>query len=124
MNLYNLRTAEPAFTITKFDSDLNPESTYTVDAASCTCPQGHRPTCRHRRMLPLLLPRVDTAWFLRFEDSTWHDPTGEAAPIEEAQLELPIAATAGPSFQQPAPAAGPSVSVPAPTPTPAIRRRV
>lgn len=78
MNLYNLKTTELGFRITKFSMDLDMESSYTLTDRTCDCPQGHKPTCRHRRMLPLLKPRVDTAWFLCFETSQWSDPTGQA----------------------------------------------
>src|SRR5207253_1182194 len=52
MTLYSLRS--PA-TVTKWDSLGNPQASYEVSRDSCTCPAGHRPTCRHRLMLPNLL---------------------------------------------------------------------
>lgn len=85
MTFYNLRSNSPTerkpdlpFTIIKFDADLNPESTYSLGHTVCECPAGHRPTCRHRQMLPKLISRVDTAWFYCFETGEWEDPTGNA----------------------------------------------
>lgn len=87
MTLYNLRTTETGYRITKFDSDLNISSSYNVSMIACECPQGHKPTCRHRKMLPLMLDRVDTAWFWHYDEAVWKDPTGEAKAIREAELE-------------------------------------
>lgn len=96
MNLYNCKTDKAAasygqqqYIMTKFDADLNPVegSTYLLTEINCVCPQGHKSTCRHRRMLPIFLAsqRQDTGWFLCFEDSTWHTwdkATGEAFKTE------------------------------------------
>lgn len=81
MTLYNLRTTETAFKITKFDSDLNPESSYDISRSgsyewTCTCPASHRSTCRHRQMVPLMVDRVDTGWFYNFDSKLWVDPLG------------------------------------------------
>lgn len=80
MTLYNLKTGplDGQFRITKFDSDLNVSSTYLLTQTECECPQGIKPTCRHRKMLPLLIDRVDTPWFWHFEQAQWQDPTGAA----------------------------------------------
>ena len=87
MALYNLRTnpTQPdlPFTITKFTSELEVESSYSVGNTVCECPAGHRPKCRHREMLPALRERIDTAWFYCFETKSWEDPTGEAAKHDE-----------------------------------------
>ena len=61
MTLYNYRSDG---TVTKWDHDGNIESQYLVAEDACTCPAGHRHTCRHRQMLPHLLPIADTHWFL------------------------------------------------------------
>lgn len=90
MTLYNLRTTEVGWRITKFTDDLEVESTYEMhdhDGIVCTCPAAQRPTCRHRQMFDLVLERVDTPWFLDFDTRAWVDPTGEArreAETEEA----------------------------------------
>lgn len=86
MTLYNLRTDPAGFRVTKFDDDLEVESSYLMDfdptepgsPVICECPAGIRPTCRHRQMLPTLLERLDTAWFLDHETQEWVDPTGQA----------------------------------------------
>lgn len=91
MILYNLKTEAETFRITKFDDDLNPESSYLVSTIACECPQGHKPKCRHRTMLPLMLDRVDSAWFYCFDDKRWYDPTGTCNDEGED-----VAATAGP----------------------------
>lgn len=68
MTVYNLRTsADPgAYTITKWNAFGNHEATYQLTQAECTCPAGHRHTCRHRQMLPDLLPIIDTEYFLDY----------------------------------------------------------
>jgi hypothetical protein len=86
MTFYNLRSNPSPnlpYTIIKFDADLNPESTYNLGRTICECPAGHRPTCRHRSMLPILLEKIDTAWFFCFETKRWEDPTGNAAEHDE-----------------------------------------
>lgn len=90
MSLYNIKSSDQHFIITKFDDDLNVESSYefhnTDNVFLCHCPAGQRPTCRHRLMFPLLQTRVDSPWMLDFDTQQWVDPTGEAtnAAIEEA----------------------------------------
>ena len=86
MTFYNLRSnpsGELPYHIIKFDSSLNPESAYNLGHTICECPAGHRPTCRHRQMLPHLIEKVDTAWFWNFEAGEWQDPLGTAAEQDE-----------------------------------------
>lgn len=64
MTLYNLRSPD---IVTKFDADGNVEASYETSFESCTCPAGHRPTCRHRQMLPYLQPYMDSHWFLNWD---------------------------------------------------------
>lgn len=90
MPLYNIRTTELGYRITKFDSDLNVLSSYTTTAATCECPQGIKPTCRHRKMLPLMVDRADSAWFYNYDQGVWKDPTGQAGL--EQQLDEEAAA--------------------------------
>lgn len=60
---YNCKTEIDAqgatnYRISKFDADLNVEASYLVKtdgALTCECPAGHRPSCRHRQMLPRFL---------------------------------------------------------------------
>ncbi len=72
MILYNLRKTDLGYRITKFSDDLNIESSYDVTHSTCSCPQSHRPTCRHRKMLPIMISKVDTEWFFCYEDASWH----------------------------------------------------
>lgn len=91
--LYHIRTEDGTYRITKLDTDLNMESSYVVSAEACECPQGHKPTCRHRKMLPLMIPRADTPWFLDYDTRQWHDPTGQGGvwvePAPQALVEAP-----------------------------------
>lgn len=64
MSLYSYRSTGY---VTKFDSDGNVEASYQVSPEACTCPAGHRPTCRHRQMLTFLFPIADTHWFYNFD---------------------------------------------------------
>lgn len=61
------------FVITKYDTiGYEILSNYHMaDAITCECPAGHRPTCRHRQMLPQMIDRIDTDWFYRFDDGVW-----------------------------------------------------
>lgn len=75
MTLYNLRTDGDQWRITKFDNDLNVESSYLLSEAECECPAGHRPSCRHRQMLPAMLAQgiCNKSMFWDFETSqAWH----------------------------------------------------
>lgn len=68
MTLYNAHTHEhDTLTVTKFDRLGNPEASYETSTEACTCPAGHRHTCRHRTMLPNLLPIADTQWFWDYD---------------------------------------------------------
>jgi hypothetical protein len=77
MTLYSLKQSTPSsdYVYTKFDSDINPQSTYTVSLSGreCSCPAGFRPTCRHRQMLPAFRRRdgINTNLFHDFEAGTW-----------------------------------------------------
>lgn len=82
MILYNLKTEGQDFRITKFDDDFNPSSSYLVNESACECPQGHKPTCRHRKMLPVMEGRADSPWFYCYDDGTWHTIGGEEPEIE------------------------------------------
>lgn len=94
MSLYNLRSTElSSYRVTKFDSDLNVESSYNVIPSTCDCPQGHKITCRHRKMLKNILPIVDTEWFYDYDVGHYQTILGDyqASPP-------PLAAPAGPSI--------------------------
>lgn len=88
MTLYNLRTTELGYRITKFTTDLDMESSYEMVSMpdgtfNCGCPAGHRQVCRHRQMIHDLVERVDTPWFYCFKDGDWSDPTGQARAEQE-----------------------------------------
>lgn len=76
MSIYNLRTSDDSFIITKFTSDLDVESSYTVTLSECECPAGRRPTCRHRQMLPTMLAQgiEDTGGFYDFDNDQFLEP--------------------------------------------------
>jgi hypothetical protein len=94
MILYNLKTdGINLFRITKFDDDMNMESSYLVGHTVCECPQGHKPTCRHRKMLPLMLDRIDTPWFYCFDDGLWYDPLGTQLADQDHLRLLPKGVT-------------------------------
>lgn len=103
MSLYNLKTDTGAesygvsqFIVTKFDDDLNVEGSYLVSAQGCTCPAGHRPSCRHRQMLPMLETCANSSWFLDFDTRQWVDPTGEAASAASSAGQMQIIDDVGP----------------------------
>lgn len=92
-SLYSLRsTPTPGeFSIMKFDEDYAVESLYALSATTCTCLQGHKPKCKHRRMLPLFLAagHVDDGWFLDWTTRLWHHPLADAdapAPLADPAL--------------------------------------
>ncbi len=107
--LYNLRTTDKGWQVTKFDEDFNVESSYEMtqdDELRCGCPAGARPSCRHREMFAFLIPRVDSAWFLNHDTFGWVDPTGEAAlskPEPEPHLEKALNTIMAEGFTEPAP---------------------
>lgn len=92
--LYNLRHTSSGYLLAKFDDDFNVEAVYELTPArgrngketsgwSCTCPAGPRPSCRHRKMLPIMAPKADTENFYCYETQTWHRPiTAEGFPAE------------------------------------------
>ena len=79
-SLYSLRSTpkEGEFIVMKFDSDYEVESVYALSAGLCVCPAGHKPTCRHRKMLPMFLAQhhVDDGWFLDWDTRLWRKPLG------------------------------------------------
>ena len=129
MILYSIRRGPNGHTITKFDDDFNPVATYDVTVGSCTCPAGPRPTCRHRKMLPRMLPKVGQPEFYCYETQSWHRPV-EAYGVEPSEAGASeasdyIAQEAEPELQPPPPVVGAALrsSAPTPAPTAAIRRR-
>lgn len=99
MSLYNLRTIGTAYMIAKFDSDFNVESTYTLTASrnghyDCDCPAGSRSVvtkpCRHRLMLPALLPAVDTDRFYDYDTGKFCEPLGDLADLRLEVDQSPV----------------------------------
>lgn len=75
--LYNCRSTGAAhYVLTKFDADLNVESSYQTTEKECACPAGAKPTCRHRTMLPLFITsgHIDDGWFLDWSTRMWRKP--------------------------------------------------
>ncbi len=72
-SLYNCRHAGDEYRISKFDSHFDLESSYLCTEAECECPAGHRPTCRHRAMLPKFIQRehVGDEWFFDYDRGGW-----------------------------------------------------
>lgn len=109
MTEYNCSHDHSGYRITKFDDDFNVESSYLVSETECECPQGSKPTCRHRKMLPqfLVTKRVNSQWFLNYDTGAWRqDHAG-------AYIEEPLAEVPSPSAEQPE-----SVTHTPPTPAP------
>ena len=81
----------PSFSITKFDSDLNPEITYSCTSVECDCPAGPKPTCKHRKMLGFFISegRVNNGWFLDWDTRQWREPL-----LNKGELLQPIDETA------------------------------
>lgn len=79
--LYNLHTDGDQYRVTKF-VDGNPEGSYLVSHVECQCPAGHRPSCRHRQMLPLMLSHnlLNAPWFWDFDRQRAADFNGHSRP--------------------------------------------
>jgi len=100
-SLYNLRTAGAAFTITKFDEDFNVLSSYTITPKgfdfTCNCPANNRSVivkpCRHRRMMRVLLPVVDTGQFYNPDTDQFCEMLGDPhrePPSEKSLADIPM----------------------------------
>ena len=79
--LYNCKHDGDQYRITKFDHDMNVESSYLCTERECECPAGHRPMCRHREMLPKFIHRkaIGTEWFLDYDRGGWVQMSEEYA---------------------------------------------
>lgn len=106
MPLYSCRHSGDLYRITKFTTpDFNVESSYLCDATGCDCPAGHRPTCRHREMLPKFLAReaVGTSWLYDYDRGGWVQSGIEVDGLFiPAEPEPPLAA-AGQNHSSPEP---------------------
>lgn len=85
LSLYTLHeTAQPGeFIIQKFDTDYTCESVYALTLTTCACPQGHKPNCRHRTMLPMFLKHghIGDGWFLEWDTRMWRKPVGDLIDV-------------------------------------------
>lgn len=86
MTLYNAKLVETALRITKFDDDLDVESSYITTRDTCECPAGVRDTCRHRQMYPAFIEskRADTGWFFDYDEHKWYYYDQETGLLTEA----------------------------------------
>ena len=109
MNLYSCRDGRNgAYIITKFDMDMVPVdgASYSVTNATCTCPAGARPTCKHRRvLLPKFLQRghIGDGWFYNEANGMWHRPVTLADIPDDMPITLARepASAASDEIQQP-----------------------
>lgn len=86
--LYNCYSTPQGHRIVKFDSLLNVEAVYNLDPLGhCDCPASTRPSCRHRKMMPIFVKAgaVNSDRFLCYETQTWHKPValGNEPPMKE-----------------------------------------
>jgi len=94
--LYNCKTENGEYRITKFDSDLNPinhksgPSSYLVSLNGCECPQGHKASCRHRKMLEIFESEehINDGYFFIWNTHQWIKPTGIFANEEIQPLHV------------------------------------
>lgn len=86
--LYNCHHDGDQYRITKFDDDMNVQSSYLCTTDECDCPAGVRPICRHRDMLPKFIQRetIGTEWFLDYDRGGWVQMGPEwAQTVEELE---------------------------------------
>lgn len=102
-SLYNCKHSGDQYKITKFDSDFNVEASYLCTLDACECPAGHRPTCRHRQMLPKFINRnyVGTEYFFDFDRGGWVQGWKEEpaeAPATNKELDVALDTIMQPEF--------------------------
>jgi hypothetical protein len=86
MSLYNLKSADGQWRITKFTNDLEVESSYLTSVTECECPAGTRPSCRHRTMLPRMLNvgAEDSEMFYDFDHDQFLEPLNDSEDTQPA----------------------------------------
>lgn len=85
--LYSIHQINGAeFCIQKFSSDLELQSAYVMSNGGCDCPQAHKPTCRHRKMLPEFqrAKHIGDGWFYEWDTRLWRKPVADMAPGPKA----------------------------------------
>jgi len=92
-SLYNCkRIDEDHYRVTKFDNGFVPfqdhegrVSSYTCTLKDCECPQSHKPSCRHRKMLPFFIEEdhIDDNYFFCWDTHQWIKATGVFAEALE-----------------------------------------
>lgn len=91
IELYSLSgTPTPGeYIIQKFDTDYHCESVYALTASTCMCPQGHKETCRHRKMLGDFLKHghIGDGWFMEWQTRLWRRPVGDSAEFLEGMTQ-------------------------------------
>ena len=118
--LYNCKSVSGIeYRITKFDRDYNVTSSYVVSNGGCDCPQGHKPTCRHRKMLPEFAKNghIDDGFFLDFDTRQWRKPLTHALGNGKAEEEA-IAKTLEAESSPKAAAVGHASALPSVPPAP------
>ena len=99
-SLYNCKRIDAThFRITKFDNGLVPFehhdgtiSSYACNEEGCDCPQGHKPSCRHRKMLPFFIEEehVGDNYFFIWDTHQWFKASGIFADaIKENEIMEP-----------------------------------
>jgi hypothetical protein len=94
-DLYNVKSArDGAYRLTKFDKDYTIEGSYLLKpgkngAFNCECAAGHKPTCRHREMLPIFIKfeHINDGWFLIWQTRKWASPVGDTLAKVNMQLD-------------------------------------
>lgn len=92
LDLYSLHATPEAgeYIIQKFDTDYHCESVYALSETTCMCPQGHKPTCRHRTMLAMFLKHghIGDGWFLEWNTRLWRKPVNDLEPSKSMTQSL------------------------------------
>lgn len=101
-SLYNCKHSGDQYRISKFDSDFNLETSYLCDLTACECPAGHRPSCRHRDMLPKFIARdhIGDNWFFDHDRGGWVQGWKEEPEVASEALPIPSEAEPSTSNQE------------------------
>lgn len=96
MILYSCAHDGDQYRITKWDEDMNVQSSYLCTTKECECPAGSRPMCRHREMLPQFIDRegaIGKGWFLDYDNGGWYEPFEAEEPEPAPMPPLPEGVT-------------------------------